>query len=164
MNPQIQVVFYSVALLSALGLILFSYSVLGAKPNFSATPSVTKNSDLSITTNFRAEDLGKRTANVTLNAQYTALIGCINPGGNLSPSKGMNLEQMLSNSIKIKPNDGKIKGSLTLNPPVVPSGSEICPNKNWSTSILSLTYENVALDIKQRNSEVLGFDFGNLSK
>lgn len=162
MNPPIH--FHGMALLSVLGLILIPSSVLGEKPNFSATPSVTENSNSSITTNFRAEDLGKKTANVTLNAQTTALVGCINPGGKLSPSKGTQLEQILSNSIKIKPNNGKIKGSLTLNPPIVPSGGEICPNKNWSTSILSLTYENVALDIKQRNLEMLRFSFGNISK
>jgi hypothetical protein len=99
-----------------------------------------------------------------LNSQSTALIGCLNPGGKLSPSKGTESEQMLSESVKIKPKDGKIKGSLRLGPPKLPSVLEVCPNKNWSTSILSLTYENVALDIKQRNSEILKFSFGNLSQ
>src|SRR4029079_4398715 len=135
-----------------------------SKTKFEGNPSLTRNSDLSITANFEAQDLGKRTTNLTLNAQSTALIGCVNPGGNLSPSKGINSEQILNHSIKIKPSDGKVKGALTLGPPTIPSGSEICPNRNWSTSVLSLTYENILLDIKQRDSEVLKFSFGNLSQ
>jgi hypothetical protein len=99
---------------------------------------------------------------VTLSSHTTALIGCVNPGGQLSPSKGVQSEETQSQSVKIKPKDGKIKGSLTSDPPTFPLVLGVCPNNNWHTSILSLTYENVVMVIQQKNSEILKFNFGNI--
>jgi len=99
---------------------------------------------------------------VTLSSHTTALIGCVNPGGQLSPSKGVQSEETQSQSVKIKPKDGKIKGSLTSDPPTFPLVLSVWPNNNWHTSILSLTYENVVMVIQQKNSEILKFNFGNV--
>ena len=141
---------------------LISSPSLAAKPHFSSTPDIIKNSDLSVTVNYQAKELGKKTANVTLSSHTTALIGCVNPGGQLSPSKGVQSEETQSQSVQIKPKDGKIKGSLNSGPPTFPSVLSVCPNKNWHTSILSLTYENVVMVIQQKNSEILKFNFGNI--
>ena len=141
---------------------LISSPSLAAKPHLSGTPDIIKDSDLSITVNYQAKELGKKTANVTLSSHTTALIGCVNPGGQLSPSKGVQSEETQSQSVKIKPKDGKIKGSLNSGPPTFPSVLSVCPNKNWHTSILSLTYENVVMVIQQKNSEILKFNFGNV--
>ena len=99
---------------------LISSPSLAAKPHLSGTPDIIKDSDLSITVNYQAKELGKKTANVTLSSHTTALIGCVNPGGQLSPSKGVQSEETQSQSVKIKPKDGKIKGSLTSDPPTFP--------------------------------------------
>src|SRR6188474_2205377 len=99
---------------------LISSPSLAAKPHFSGTPDIIKNSDLSVTVNYQAKELSKKTANVTLSSHTTALIGCVNPGGQLSPSKGVQSEETQSQSVKIKPKDGKIKGSLTSDPPTFP--------------------------------------------
>ena len=80
----------------------------------------------------------------------------------MSPSKGVQSEEMQSQSVKIKPKDGKIKGSLTSGPPTFSSALNVCPNKNWHTSILSLTYENIVMVIQQKNLEILKFTFGNV--
>ena len=141
---------------------LISSPSLAAKPHLSGTPDIIKDSDLSITVNYQAKELGKKTANVTLSSHTTALIGCVNPGGQLSPSKGVQSEETQSQSVQIKPKDGKIKGSLNSGPPTFPSVLSVCPNKNWHTSILSLTYENVVMVIQQKNSEILKFNFGNI--
>jgi hypothetical protein len=61
--------------------LLFPSNSLAAKPHFSETPHIVKNSDLSITINYGAKEIGKKSANVTLSSHTTALIGCINPGG-----------------------------------------------------------------------------------
>jgi hypothetical protein len=74
------------------------------------------------------------------------------------------IEQMQIQSEKVKPKDGDIQGSLTLVPPALPSPLDICPNKNWSIGILSLTYENVAIGIQQKNSELLRLNLGNVSR
>jgi hypothetical protein len=162
MNQKVLIICYVIGLFVALTL-LFPSNSLAAKPHFSDTPQIVKNSDRSITVNYEAEEIGKKSANVTLSSHTTALIGCVNPGGKLSPSKGSIVEDMQIQSEKLKPKNGEIQGSLTLVPPMMPSGSDICPNKNWSTGILSHTYENVALEIKQRNSEILKLNLGNLS-
>lgn len=143
---------------------LISSTGFAARPHFIETPNIVKNPDLSITVNYHAKELGKKTANVTLSSHTLALIGCVNPGGQLSPSKGEQTEKILSQSVKIKPKDGKIEGSLTLEPPVFPSVLDICPNKNWNTNILSLSYENVVIEVQQKNSEILKFNIGNVSQ
>ena len=66
--------------------------------------------------------------------------------------------------MEFKPKDGKIKGSVTLGPPKLPSVLDVCPNRNWSIDILSLTYGNVALDLERKNSDVLKFNFGNVTQ
>jgi len=72
-------------------------------------------------------------------------------------------EQSQNQTIELKPKNGIIKGSLTLRQPTPPSGAEICPNKNWSADLLSLIYQNVQLHIQGKNSDILTFDFGNIS-
>ena len=131
MRRDSMIVFISVLLISVtIFTTLVLSSGLAAKPLFSKTPEIIINSDFSITVNYHAREFGKRTANVTLSSHAIALVGCVNPGGNLSPSKGSMIEQMQIQSEKVKPKDGDIEGSLTLVPPVLPSASDICPNKN----------------------------------
>lgn len=64
----------------------------------------------------------------------------------------------------VKPKNGKIKAALTLGPPDFPSAVDVCPNNNWSTNVLSLTYENPVLHIQQKNSDILNFTFGNVTQ
>lgn len=154
----------SVILLVTLGSTLMISSVNAAKPHFSGTPTIAKNSDKSITANFKASALDKKLANVTFSTLATAEIGCVNPGGNSPPSKQNEFEQMQYKTLDIKPKDGKIKGTLTLGPPTFPPASDICPNKNWSTNIMSLTYENPSLHIQQKNSDILKFNFENVTQ
>jgi hypothetical protein len=141
---------FSLTLLITLGSALMISPVIAAEPHFSGMPTIAKNSDLSVTAHFKSAALGKKIANVTLSSHATAQIGCVNPGGNSPPPKKVEFEQMQNQTLNIKPEDGKIKGSLTLGPPIFPSASDICPNRNWSTNILSLTYENPSLDIQQK--------------
>ena len=162
MIRQQMMVAYGMGLLVTLMLLVSSS--MAARPHFSEPPDIVKNSDLSITINYEVKDIGKKNANATLSSHTTALIGCINPGGNLSPSKGSMVEDTQIQSEKIKPKDGEFQGSLTLVPPPVPSSLDICPNKNWSTGFLSLTYENVIVAIHQKDSEILKLNLGNISQ
>ncbi len=158
---RLAVVFTFVFLLS-LGLGLVVSPVLAAKPHFSTTPTITKNSDKSLTANFEATSLGKKVANVTLSSDATADVQCVNPGGHSVASKRVQFEQMQVGTGDVKPKNGKIKATLTLGPPDLPAGSDVCPNKNWSTNVLSLTYESPILLIQQKNSDILNFSFGNV--
>ena len=156
---------FSAIIAITVGSTLLTSSVVAAKPNFSSTPTIVKNSDLSITANFKAKALGKKVTDVYLSSLTNAQLGCVNPGGHLSPSqtKRGGFEQSQNQTIELKPKNGIIKGSLTLRQPTLPSGAEICPNKNWSADLLSLIYQNVQLHIQRKNSDILTFDFGNIS-
>jgi hypothetical protein len=79
-------------------------------------------------------------------------------------SKKVQFEQMQVGTGDVKPKNGKIKAALTLGPPDFPLGSDVCPNKNWSTNVLSLTYENPVLHIQQKNYDILNFSFENVTQ
>ena len=153
---------FTLVFLIILGLGLIVSPVLAAEPHFSGTPTITKNSDQSITANFKAAALGKKVANVTLSSDATADIQCVNPGGNGPPPKKVDFKQIQNQSVNLKPKDGEIKESLTVGPPTFPSALDVCPNGNWSTKILSLTYENPSLQIQRKSSAILNFNFGNV--
>jgi hypothetical protein len=144
------------------GLTLMIPTVTAAEPHFSGTPTVSKNSDDTLTAKYKASSLGKSTVTANLSGISHSQLQCVNPGGNNPTPKKVDFKQTQDQTVSIKPEDGKIKGSLTLGPPTLPLASEICPNKNWSVDMLSLTYENVTLQILRKNSDILTFDYGNV--
>jgi hypothetical protein len=142
----------------------FTMSSVSAKPHFSTKPTITKNPDLSISADIKAVDLGNKLATLYLTSLASAKLQCINPGGNDPMPKEVDFEKVVNQTVNIKPDDGDIKRSLTLAPPTFPSSSEICSNPNWTVDVLSLIYKNVALDIERDNSDILSFNFGNVSQ
>ncbi|MGB7706119.1 MAG: hypothetical protein WBL64_02360 [Nitrososphaeraceae archaeon] len=142
----------------------FTISSVSAKPHFSVKPTIAKNPNLSLTADFKAVDLGKKIATVYLTSLASANLQCVNPGGNSPPAKEVDFERVVNQTVNIKPNDGDIKRSLSLGPPTFPSSSEICSNPNWRVDVLSLIYENVALHIERENSNILTFNFGNVTQ
>jgi hypothetical protein len=143
----------------------FNISSVSAKLHFSDKPTIAaKNPNLSLTADFKAVDLGNKLATVYLTSLASAKLQCINPGSNNPPPKEVDFEKVVNQTVKIKPDDGDIKRSLTLSPSTFPSASEICSNPNWTVDILSLIYENVALHIERGNSNILSFKFGNVTQ
>jgi hypothetical protein len=142
----------------------FTISSVSAKPHFSVKPTIAKNPNLSLTADFKAVDLGKNLATVYVTSLASAKLQCVNPGGNNPPAKEVVFEAVVNQTVNIKPDDGDIKRSLTLGPPTFPSASEICSNPNWTVDILSLIYENVVLHIERDNSNILTFNFGNVTQ
>jgi hypothetical protein len=78
---------FSVMLLVTFVLTSNISSVSAAKPHFSGIPTISKNSDLTLTAKFKAVSLGKKEANVYLSSISNMQLGCVNPGGNSPPSK-----------------------------------------------------------------------------
>ena len=161
MISQILPFTFSIILTVIFGSTLIIPPVKAAKPHF-GTPTISKKAVLSLTANFKVVSLGKKAADAYLSTLSTERLGCVNPGGNSPPSKKVDFEQMLNQTMNMKPKDGKIKRTLTLGPPVFSSVSEICPNKNWNVDILTLIYENVTLDIQRKHSDIFTFDYGNV--
>jgi hypothetical protein len=62
----------------------------------------------------------------------------------------IDFKQIQNQTVKLKPEDGKIKGSVTFSPPTIPLASETCSNKNWNIDVLSVIYENVTCILNRK--------------
>jgi hypothetical protein len=144
------------------GLVLMVHTVSAAEPHFSGIPTISKTPDLTLTAKFKASSFGKRVVTVNLSGISHSQLQCVSPSRYSPAPKKVDFIKMQNQTLIIKPQDGKIKGYLTLGAPTVPLSPEICPNKNWSVSIMKLTFENVTLQILRKNSDILKFDYGNV--
>jgi hypothetical protein len=138
-------------------------SVLAASPHFIGTPTIAKNPNFSLTANFKAAGLANVVTGAFLTSSGgTALLQCVNPGGNNPPPKQVSFGPLQGQLTTIQPRNGQIAASVSIGPPALPSPSQICPNPNWSVLILRLTYDNVVLHIQQQGVDILTFNFGNV--
>jgi hypothetical protein len=135
-----------------------------ASPHFIGTPTIRKNSDFSLTASFKAAGLANIVSQAFLTSSGgTAVLQCVNPGGNNPPPKEVTFGPLQGQAVNIQPRNGQITATTNpLGPPPLPSASQICPNPNWSVDIVSLTYNNVVLHIQQNNVDILTFNFGNV--
>jgi hypothetical protein len=153
----------SATTLLALALVASPALVFAASPHFIGTPTITKNSNFSLTSSFKAAGLANVVTGAFLTSSGgTALLQCVNPGGNNPPPKQVTFGPLQGQTTFITPRNGQITASATIGPPPLPSASQICPNPNWSVAILSLTYHNVVLHIQQNGVDILTFNFGNV--
>jgi len=168
---QIIIVSTEIIALLAFAMLANTSLVFAASPHFIGTPTITKNPNFSLTSNFKAAGLANVVSNVFLSSfgggnrssfGGTAELQCVNPGGNNPPPKQVTFGPLQGQVASIQPRDGQITGTVTLGPPPLPSASQICPNPNWSILLLSVTYFNVVLHIQQSGVDILTFNFGNV--
>jgi hypothetical protein len=137
--------------------------VFAASPHFIGTPQIVKNPSFSLTATFKAAGLANVVSAAFLTSSGgTAVLQCINPGGNNPPPKQVSFGPLQGQTTFIPPSNGQITASVSIGPPTLPSASQICPNPGWSISILRLTYDNVVLHIQQNGQDILTFNFGNV--
>jgi len=143
--------------------IMTSPIAFAASPHFIGSPTITKNPNFSLTANFKAAGLANIVSAAFLTSSGgSALLQCVNPGGNNPPPKQVTFGPLQGQTTFIQPRNGQITGSATIGPPALPSASQICPNPNWAVKIVSLTYDNVVLHIQQNGADILTFNFGNV--
>ena len=58
----------------------------------------------------------KTVAGVFLSGISNSQLGCVNPDGSSLPSMKIEFKQIQNQTVKLKPEDGKIKRSVTLGP------------------------------------------------
>jgi hypothetical protein len=134
-----------------------------ASPHFIGTPTITKNPNGSLTAHFKAAGLANVVTGAFLTSSGgTAVLQCVNPGGNNPPPKQVTFGPLQGQTTFIVPNNGQIAASATIGPPPLPGASQICPNPNWSVQIVSITYNNVVLHIQQNRVDILTYNFGNV--
>jgi hypothetical protein len=150
-------------LMGAMLLLASSSAAYAANPHFVRGPTIVKNPDLSLTASFKAAGLGNTITDVFLTSSGgVADLQCVNPGGNNPPPKRVEFGPLQGETVSIHPRNGQITASATIGPPPLPGASEICPNPNWSVTVLSLTYFDVELHIQQGGVDVLTHDFGDV--
>lgn len=134
-----------------------------ASPHFIGTPTITKNPNGSLTATFKAAGLANVVTGAFLSSSGgTAVLQCVNPGGNNPPPKQVSFGPLQGQITTIQPNNGQITASATIGPPPLPSASQICPNPNWNVLLLHITYFNVVLHIQQNGVDILTFSFGTV--
>jgi hypothetical protein len=134
-----------------------------ASPHFIGTPAIVKNPNGSLTATFKAAGLANVVTGAFLvSSGGTAVVQCVNPGGNNPPPKQVSFGPLQGQETFIPPNNGQITASVSIGPPALPSASQICPNPNWHVALLSITYDNVVLHIQQNGVDILTFNFGNV--
>ena len=152
-----------IAGLSLTTFVLLAPLAFAASPHFIGTPSIVKNSDLSLTASFKAAGLGNSPTNIFLSSSGgSADLQCINPGGNNPPPKHVDFGPLTGQTVTVTPRNGQVTATPTLPTPDLPGADEICPNPHWQVDILSLTYDNVVLHIQQNGVDILTFNFGDV--
>ena len=142
---------------------LVAAPVIAASPHFIGTPTIPKNPNGSLTTTFKGAGLANIVAAAFLRSSGgTATLQCVNSAGNSPPPKVVRFVPLQGQTTFIQPNNGQITASSTIGPPSLPSAAQICPNRDWSVKLVSITYFNVVLHIQQNGVDILTYNFGNL--
>ena len=137
--------------------------VMAASPHFIGTPRIVKNPNGSLTATFKAAGLANIATGAFLTSSGgTAVLQCVNPGGNSPAPKQVSFGPIQGHITFIQPNNGQITASPSIGPPPLPTASQICPNPGWTVKLVSLTYENVVIYIQQNGVDILTFNFGNV--
>ena len=93
---------------------------------------------------------------LVIDVSSTALVqaNCVNPGGNEAPGQNKVVRAVSAPTTTVPASaikNGRAK--FTTNPtaaPSAPTATEAgCPNKNWSTRVVAVTFSNVRLTISQ---------------
>ena len=93
------------------GLALMVHTVSTAEPHFSGTPTISKTPDLTLTAKFKASSFGKRVVTVNLSGISHSQLQCVSPSRYSPAPKKVDFIKMQNQTLIIKPQDGKIKGS-----------------------------------------------------
>jgi hypothetical protein len=96
--------------------------------------------------------LGNEDLEIVLSADALVQANCVNPGGNEAPGQNKVLREA-SGSVTIPGSaikNGRARFTVTTDPVQAPTAEEAgCPNPNWSTRVVAVTFSNVVLTISQ---------------
>src|SRR6266571_1057747 len=96
-------------LLSLLAMASLTAPALAASPHFIGTPTITKNANGSLTASFKAAGLGNLATDVFLSSTGgTAVLQCLNPGGNDPPPKLVSFGPLESHVVTVDPRNGQV--------------------------------------------------------
>ncbi|MFD7262456.1 hypothetical protein [Streptomyces sp. NPDC059874] len=112
----------------------------------------------------KAAGLGNRPSQAFLAADsVVAEYACKNPAGNVAPGQRTRFNRVTGPSQTIQPSSGQITfTNVTLAIPSTPPAQRVCPNRNWTATLVKVTYEDVVLTIEQRGTDPLTAELGTI--
>src|SRR5881398_1916718 len=118
MRANSQTITISAATFLAFAMIAAPSLAFAASPHFIGTPTITHNTDFSLTANFKAAGLANIVSQAFLSSSGgTANLQCVNPGGNNPPPKLVSFGPLQGQKVNIPPSNGQITASPSIGPP-----------------------------------------------
>jgi hypothetical protein len=135
---------------------------LAASPHLIGNQTLTKNTDFSLSLQFKAAGLANIVTRAFLSSSdVSGILQCVNPAGHNPPPKAFDFGPLTGPAQDIPPSNGQITATVSIGPPPLPSPADFCPagaNTHWTITITSLTYHDVTLHMEQ-NGVSVGGDF-----
>ncbi len=134
-----------------------------ANPHFIGSPTITKSLTAGLTVSWKAAGLDELPTTAFLTAdQVQAKYVCVNHGGNIAPGQPLVFQNVVGPSVSIAPHNGQITFTVNIPPPPTPNPAVVCPNGNWSVSLLSLTFVGVVVHVQQNGVDILTGSLGTI--
>lgn len=150
------------SLLTTLGIVTPVFAGV-ANPHFIGSPTISKSLTAGLTVSWKAAGLDDLPTNAFLTASsVTAQYVCVNHGGNIAPGQPLVFQNVVGPTVSITPHNGQITFTVGIPPPPTPNPAVVCPNGNWSVSLLSLTFFGVVVHIQQNGVDILSANLGNI--
>jgi hypothetical protein len=113
-------------------------------PNYTATTSA-------LTASGKATGLGNSPVLAFLTASSVDVnFQCRNHGQNFAPGHPATTTNVTGPSQTFAPHNGNIVFSVSLPAPVPPSAATVCPSKQWTVVVTSVSYNDVVLHIQSQ--------------
>ncbi|MGW7385186.1 hypothetical protein [Streptomyces sp. NPDC054794] len=156
--------FFSTAVLTLAATTAAMTTATAQSPHFVGDVTCTKSLTAGLQCSGKAAGLGNSPTDAFLTAaSVEAEYVCVNRGGNVAPGQGTEFQNVTGPVQHIQPRNGQITfRNVTIPPPETPSPREVCPNGNWSVTLLHLTYNHVVLHIQQDGTDILTRDLGDI--
>jgi hypothetical protein len=93
--------------------------------------------------------LGGTTFEITVAAQGTAEVVCINPGGNRAPGQDTTIDTSGSSGPMPTPRNGQFRYTVTTAPPGPLPATPTCPNAQWTPVITDVSFTTATITLSE---------------
>jgi hypothetical protein len=138
-------------ILSALAMsVAMATSAVAQNPHFVRGPAATdQGTTLNVTGSIAGLGGADGDAVVTVVAQGSVSVDCVNPGGN--PAPGQRTEATLTGTDTVTASrSGRVNFNVTTTEPTAPDPAVVCPNPRWSTRITDVQFTSYTVSVTQR--------------
>jgi hypothetical protein len=139
-----------VALVAAAVVGIFAAVASADNPKFLTGPNYTATTS-AFTASGKATGLGNSPVLAFLTADSVDVnFQCQNHGQNFAPGHPATATNVTGSPQNFSPHNGNIVFSVSLPAPVPPSAADVCPSKQWTVVVSSVSYNGVVLHIQSQ--------------